>query len=155
MCVETVQLALENFLPHLIPWRIPCRKAGLLKEFIHFGFACSGLLPLVQNLRSCCPNSAFIVENDRVRRILENDVRGLSLVGSGLVGDLWACIDKLAVAARLRVKLPAMLSVAMAEIDADLAAALERLHVRIHLTIGSRAGETVGSSVCELSHEVF
>ena len=48
-----------------------------------------------------------------------------------------------------------MLSVAMAEIDADLAAALERLHVRIHLTIGSRAGETVGSSVCELSHEVF
>ena len=96
--------------------------------------------------------TSVLVENDRVGQVLLVDARGHLIGGKGLEGDFLALI----VLYRLAINhflLPIVRTIA--EIDLDFAAALERLHVRIHKMCIVRVDEAVGRSFHEFTQEVF
>ena len=97
-------------------------------------------------------STTALVENYRVGQVLLIDARGHLIVGKGLEGDFLAFIVLFPLAIN-RLTLPIVRTIA--EIDLDFAAALERLHVRIHKMCFVEVDEAVGRSFHELTHEVF
>ena len=97
--------------------------------------------------------TTVLVENDRVGQVLLVDARGHLIGGKSLEGDFLAFIVLFPIAILIVSLL--LIVRTIAEIDLDFAAALERLHVRIHKMCFVEVDEAVGRSFHELTHEVF